>query len=332
MTPEQLKSTSPNPATTASNPSRPPVYSWHQRLIFIIGFFVAFQIGRFLIFLAKRQSWEKSHRIALWISRRVESLTRKTRWKNYGLFFGGKKSPAELAALDEAHTLYLARMRADVAAAFGRSREELLATTDVAGLENLRAVLEKKCGTLLVSGHMATWWLVPSILSCQGFRVTAIFTPVKSKAVEKKLRELADRFGVRIAFVGRDAMNAVRYAALNNEIIYLTFDVTVRPKHLVAHPFAAARLTLDAGPALTVARQSMPTLQVECQHLDETLRKISIHAATEMELNPRSYSPQALCDLWARRLEAEVLERPEQWWAWGYVDLLPPVENPLQSK
>ena len=77
-------------------------------------FLVALQVGRALIFLARRQSWEKSHRISRWISRRVEPLTRKTRWKNYQLFFGGAKSPAELAALDEAHTLYLSRMRADV--------------------------------------------------------------------------------------------------------------------------------------------------------------------------------------------------------------------------
>lgn len=338
MIPKQSKTTETIPAPVSVSAPRRPSYTWFQKLAFLILFFIAFQIGRALIFFARRQSWEKSHHIALWISRRVESLTRSTRWKNYRLFFGPEKSEAELAALDEEHTLYLARMRADVAAGFGRSRAELLATTDVTGLENLRAVLENKRGAMLVSGHTATWWLVPSILSCLGFRVTAIFTPVKSTAVEKKLRELTGRFGVRLAFVGRDAMQAVRFAALNNEIIYLTFDVTVRPKHLAAHAFGRAQLTVDTGPALTIARQSMPTLQVACQHLDETRRKISIFPATETELNPRLYSPEALCELWTRRLEAEVLAQPEQWWAWGYVDLLDPsdgsvtpVDNPPKA-
>ncbi len=314
-----------------SSPHR-PTSNWFQKLTFLIVFFIAFQIGRVLIFFAKRQSWEKSHRIALWISRRVEPLTRPARWKNYRLFFGSEKSEAELAALDEAHTRYLARMRADVAAAFGRSKAELLATTEITGLENLQTVLEKKRGVMLVSGHTATWWLVPSILACRGFPVTVIFTPLKSKAVEKKMRELTGRFGVRIAFVGRDAMQVVRHAALNNEIVYLTFDVSVRPKHLAAHGFGQSRLTVDSGPALTAARQSMPTLQVGCEQLDETQRKISFYPATELELNPRPHLPGALCDLWTRRLEAETFARPEQWWAWGYVNLLPSVENPPSSQ
>lgn len=325
MTPKQPSSKS-DPTSTAKSPSR-PTYSLLARIGFVVAFFLAFQIGRFLIFLAKRQSWEKSHLIALWISRRVEPLTRKTRWKNYRLFFGDDKSPAELATLDVSHTRYLARMRTDVAAAFGRSREQLLATTEVVGLDNLHAALARKQGVMLVSGHTATWWLVPSVLSCLGFPVTVVFTPVKSTALEKKLRELCDRFGVRLSFVGRDAMLAVRQAALNNEIVYLTFDVTVRQKHLAAHAFGSAQLLVDAGPAVTAARQGMPLLQVENTHLDETRRKIFIPVATEIELAPRLESSQALCALWARRLEAEVRSRPEQWWAWGYVDLLPPVEK-----
>lgn len=301
-------------------------------------FFVAFQIGRALIFLARRQSWEKSHRISLWISRRVESLTRKTRWKNYQFFFGTAKSPAELAALDEAHTLYLARMRADVAAAFGRTPAQLLATTELVGQENLRAVLEKKRGLMLVSGHTATWWLVPSILSCNGFPVTVIFTPVKSRAMEKELRELTGRFGVKLAFVGRDAVHAMRHAVANNEIIYLTFDVTVRPKHFSNYAFGRACLQVDSGPAVMAVRNLMPLLQAECSHLDHTRRQISIHAPTEMELNPQAQPPEALCELWVQRLAAEVAAHPEQWWAWGYVDLLElfaatkaPVENSLKA-
>jgi lauroyl/myristoyl acyltransferase len=312
----------PTSQPVASNESRPATYSWRQRLVFVVVFFVAFQIGRVLIFLARRQSWEKSHRISLWISRRVESLTRKTRWANFKFFFGAEKSPAELTALDEAHTRYLARMRADVAAAFGRTSAQLLATTELVGQDNLRAVLEKQRGVMLVSGHTATWWLVPSILSCSGFPVTVIFTPVKSKAVENKLRELTDRFGVKLAFVGRDAVNAMRRAVAKNEIIYLTFDVTMRPKHVANYRFGQAFLPVDSGPAIMATRSSMPLLQAECSQLDLTRRRISFYAPTELELNPQAQPPEALCELWVRRLAAEVATRPEQWWAWGYVDLL----------
>ena len=83
-------------------------------------------------------------------------------------------------------------------------------------------------------------------------------------------------------------------------------------------------MPVDAGPAITAARQLTPVLQAECSHLGETQRKISFYAPTELELNPSSHPPEALCELWMRRLEAEVLARPEQWWAWGYVDLQTP--------
>ena len=324
MISKNVKTTGQAAAKPVPSQPRFASYTLRQRLVFAVIFFGCVQIGRVLIFLARRQSWEKSHRIALWISRRVESLTRPRRWKNYQLFFGSKKSLAELVAMDEAHTLYLARMRADVAAAFGRTPAELLATTEIAGLDNLRAVLVENHGAMLVSGHTATWWLVPSILGSSGFPVTVVFTPVKSKAVEKKLRALTDRFGVRLAFVGRDALSAVKHAAAKNEIIYLTFDVTLRPKHFANYDFGSAQMPIDAGPAITAARQLMPVLQVECAHLDETKRKISIYAPTELELNPQSQPPEALCQLWMQRLEAEVLAHPEQWWPWGYVDLSSP--------
>lgn len=325
---------SENPKTTGQPAAKAPpraAYSWYQRLVFMLIFFVAFQIGRVLIFVARRQSWEKSHRIALWISRRVESLTRKTRWKNYQLFFGDEKSPAELTTLDEAHTLYLARMRADVAAGFGRTPAEIIALTELAGTENLRAALAKKRGLMLVSGHTATWWFVPSILSCSGFQVTVIFTPVKSQAVEKKLRELTSRFGVKLAFVGRDAVHAVRHAVANNEIIYLTFDVTLRPKHVSRCEFGRAWLPIDAGPAIMAARNRMPVLQAESSHLDLTRRRIAIYAPTETELNPQMQTPETLCELWVQRLAAEVAARPEEWWSWGYVDLQAQSATPVAS-
>lgn len=326
---------SENPKTTgqpAAKAQTPPAsYSWSQRLVFNLIFLVALQIGRILIFIARRQSWGKSFRIALWISRRVESLTRNFRWKNYQLFFGGEKSPAELTALDAAHTLYLARMRTDVAAGFGRTPDEILALTELAGAEHLRAALAKKRGLMLVSGHTATWWFVPSILSCSGFPVTVIFTPVKSKAVEKKLRELTSRFGVKLAFIGRDAVHAVRHAVANNEIIYLTFDVTMRPKHISSCAFGRAWLPIDAGPAIMAARNLMPVLQAESSHLDLTRRRIAIYAPTETELNPQTQTPGTLCELWVQRLAAEVAARPEEWWSWGYVDLQAQPTMPLAS-
>lgn len=318
MTPQTRKTTDQNPASP----------SFGRQLFFKVIFFICVQIGCVLVFFARRQSWEQSHRLALWLSRRVEPLTRKRRWSNYRTFFGAAKSEAEMSVLDENHTLYLARMRADVAAAFARSPAELKATTEVTGLENLEQTLAHKRGLMLASGHVATWWLVPSVLSSMGFPVTVIFTAIQSKALEKRLLELTGRFGVKVAFVGRDALRAMKEARQKNEIIYLTFDVSVRPKNFTTHHFGRARLVIDSGPAVLAVRNDTPLMYAECLHLDHERRQIRLLPPREIELAPQARSAEAISALWTERLLDEITARPEQWWPWGYVNLLPPVENP----
>ena len=284
------------------------------------------------MFLARRQSWKKSYRLAHWISYRVEPLTRQRRWRNYRAFYDSAKTESELASLDAAHTPYLARMRADVAAAFARSPAQLQATTEVLGLNDLNDMLAQKRGLMLVSGHVATWWLIPSVLSSMGFPVTVIFTEIQSEQLKKRLLELTSRFGVKVAFVGRDALRAMKTAAERNEIVYLTFDVSVRPKNFTTHRFGRAQLVIDSGPAVLAVRNDMPLMQVECSHLDHERRQICLLPATEMELHPHRQTPEAISALWLQRLEAEITVRPEQWWPWGYVDLLPAVEKSPNSE
>jgi lauroyl/myristoyl acyltransferase len=285
--------------------------------------YVAIVVGHVLIWLAGRLSRANARRLAGWITQRLEPLTRRRRHANLRMFFGSSGSAGEdLKRVDEAHLRYLARMRADIAQYFWKTPAQLRADVLLEGEDHLRQALALGRGALLVSGHTATWWLVPAVLGVMGYPVTVIFTPIRFKSIERKLLRLAQKYNVRVAFVGRDALKAVRRAAQRNEIIYISFDVAVRAKETETLPFGNGWLQLNPGPAVLAARNSMPALQAACVHHDDVGTRVSLYPADARETDPQQFSPPELCRLWLQRLEDEVRAHPEQWWPWGYVDIL----------
>lgn len=316
---------------SASNPAAaqdamvPPVRPGLSRPMVAAIVFAAFTTGQILIWLACQLSARGAFRLSLWVSRRFEPLTRRRRQRNLNLFFrSSAKTAADLAAIDKAHLHSLARMRAEVARCFAKTPYDFKTNVHFEGEENLRAVLARGRGALVVSGHTATWWFIVGGLVARGYPVTAIFTPIKFKNVERKLLQLTDRFGARVAFVGRDALRAMRRAAECNEIIYLTFDVTVQSKRAAPIPFGGGALEIDSGPAILAVRNAMPVLQAAASHGPDGRNLVTFYPPEPDELAPETSSPDALCRRWMHRLEGEIQARPAEWWPWGYVDLLEP--------
>jgi KDO2-lipid IV(A) lauroyltransferase len=289
---------------------------WLLRLIVA----VSLVIGKFVVWLAGKTSWEFSMGMGRWFTRRFEPLTRRRRNNNMRGFFP-ERSEADLAAVDAAHHEYLARMRTEVARYFGKTPAAIKPKVVMPDVEQLKKVLAQKRGALVVSGHTGTWWMLPTHLVACGYPVTAIFTPVKFPRVEKWLLESAARVGLKIAFVGGEASLAVRRAQERNEIIFLTFDVVVSEKRKRAYAFGGAALEVDAGPAILAIRQKLPSVQAKCYQQPDGTNKISFYEPSEMELSPENRQPKDFCSLWVGRLENEIRAQPEQWWPWGYAEL-----------
>lgn len=280
-------------------------------------------VGQILVWLACRVGERGAYVLGLFVTRAVGPLTRRRRDANIQAFFrqknGGEKA---LADLDAAHLRYLARMRAEIARTPVGNPQTLKESVVLEGEQHLKAALARGRGALVVTGHTATWWFLPAALVARGYKVTAVFTPIKFPKVERTLLEWSSRYGVKIAFVGRDAYKAARQAIERNEILYLTFDVAVRAHRAQYFPFGDAWLQVDPGPAIMAVRNSMPTVQAACTHIGNGLNHASIYEPTPGELAPETMVSSELCRLWMERLEKEVHAHPEQWWPWGYVDLL----------
>jgi KDO2-lipid IV(A) lauroyltransferase len=320
MTLETSKPTRENPAPSGSR--RYPAWV-------VYGFFLAVTIlGRFLIWLACRLSRERAIRLTMWLTRRLEPLTRERRHGNLRAFFAnGSRTEEQLAALDAEHLQYLARLRAEIARTFEGTPEQLKAVVHLEGLEHLQTVLAAKRGVMVVSGHSATYWFLPAIMAVHRQRVTALFTQIKFRPLENLLLKFAERYHIRVAFVGRDASLAIRNAIRRNEVVYLSFDVSMHARRKERFPFGAASVEIDPSPALLAVRSGMPTLQAACVQIENGRSRITFYPPDADELAPPNRNAVEICRLWTRRLEAEVKQHPAQWWPWGYMKLLPPVEN-----
>lgn len=286
--------------------------------------FVAARAGELLIWLSGPLGPKRSEKLAFWITQRFEPVTRQSRHANYRKFFPpDEMTPERLAAFDEAHHRYLGKLRAEVVRLCFRRRQpgELEAATVLEGEEHLRKILDSGRGMMLVSGHTGSWWFIPSVLAQRGFKVKIIFTPILFKKVERMMIRTCRNCGVDITFVGRDAWQAVKNAAARKEIVYLAFDVPIKPKRCELLPFGNAQLRIDSGPAIMAVKANLAVLQASCAHQPDGRTRVSIHPPTEIEVDPEKTTSLELCHLWGRRLGRDMFQHPEQWWAWGYVDL-----------
>lgn len=292
-------------------------------LVFAI-VFVSVRVGILLIWLSGLLGERGSFKLGLWITRRFEPVTRRSRHANYKKFFlPAELNADQLAALDEAHHLYLAKMRSEVVRICFRKKnlEEVKTQTVLEGEEHLRRILDSGRGVMLVGGHTGTWWFVPTLLAQLGYKVNVIFTPIVFKRVERLLVDTCRDCGVKVTFVGRDAWQAVKNAVARKEIVYLAFDVPVKPKRCELLSFGNARLRVDSGPAIMAVKANLTTLQAACWHQPDGKNRISIYSPTDIEMEPQKSNALDICELWGSRLEEQIAQHPEQWWAWGYMDL-----------
>lgn len=278
-------------------------------------------LARLIMWFTCRLSYDRGMRFSQWLTIKFEPLTRVKRARNLERFFPAGFSAQQRAELDAAHQRYLARMRLEVVRAFEQPRDEALSIVDFVGEDHLRAALAMNRGVLLIGGHTGTWWSAPAALPHRGYTCTAVFTTIAFPVITRQLLRIAGKFGVKIAFVGGSAHAAVRHAVQHNEVVYLSYDVAVRLKHSVPMRFGAGTLMMDPGPAVLALRYKMPVVQVACTQVANRRLQVKFYPADDPTLVEGDDKPLQLCTRWLARLEDELRENPDQWWAWGYVTL-----------
>lgn len=232
--------------------------------------------------------------------------------------------------LQMANTDYLARLRVDISRGFVMSPEELRERVSLEGEHHLVNALNRGRGVMLVGSHMGTWWHAPGILAIHDHPITAVFNSIPLRGVEDYMRRFAARFNVSLTFVGQGAQAEAREIFRHNQVLYLSFDVTVRPSRSRWMAVGPAEIQIDPGPAIMAMRYRVPVLQITTTHVNPNRSIVKIHPETIIPKGKIDRA-DAICRGWLETLTTDILAHPEQWWAWNYSTLRPAVTPSVKT-
>jgi len=263
------------------------------------------------------------HAIAAAVSVPVRRITWNRCRANMESFFGPiGVGAAERERIFREHQRYMVRLRLEAARILEGPPGETARVTDLEGEEHLTRALDGGRGALLVGGHEGTWWRAPVLLAGRGVPVRAVFNSFPLRSIDRYLVDRAQARGIRLSMIDQGAAEEFKSCSRDNGVFYLTFDLAVRPQSAALIPFGPTRLPVERGPAILALRLGMPILLVESVHLPHGRSLIRLLPPLDVgALGP--HRVDALCRAWTERLEARVIERPAQWWPWGFAELEP---------
>ncbi len=308
------------PSVAASDPSAAPTERQGLLRRCLPAIFVT---SKALIRLVGHVPRPVGHAIASGVSLPVRRITWNRCRTNMESFFG----PIGVGAVERerifrAHQKYMVRLRLEAARILEGPSDETARVTELEGEEHLTRALEAGRGALLVGGHEGTWWHAPVHLAGRGVPVRAVFNSFPLRSIDRYLVDRARARGIRLSMIDQGAADEFKSCSRDNAVFYLTFDLAVRPQSAALIPFGPTRLPVERGPAILALRLGMPILLVESLHLPQGRSLIRLLPPLDVaSLGPRRVD--ALCRVWTERLEARVIERPEQWWPWGFAELQP---------
>lgn len=142
------------------------------------------------------------------------------------------------------------------------SADEILARTEVSGLEEVREVLARGGGALGVTGHLGNWELGGAAVAARGLPLLAVVFRQRNPLFHEELVRTRGRLGVTVIPRGlapREVLAALR----RNEPVALVADQDAGANGIFVD-FLGAPASTVRGPALFSLRSGAPLFGVAC--------------------------------------------------------------------
>jgi KDO2-lipid IV(A) lauroyltransferase len=276
---------------------------------------------RFFIWLTARLPEDRMKSLVRVLYRPCSWFNRRVCRRNLAAVFESfDRNPAQLDQFLQRYLAYMVRFQVETARCFSIPSADLEKKVLLQGENHLREALKKGGGILLVSGHMGTWWHLPIWLASRGHKVNVVFNSFPPP-IEHYLEQNARLHGISLAFVDRSVPAMMRQASRQNEIVFLTFDISVRRHHPNWLPFGRTKININPGPAILARRHHIPAHFVSISHGDARRSHAIIHPEASAGSNDQPARSNDLCRAWVDQLYSDILIFPEQWWGWGFSDL-----------
>ncbi len=201
------------------------------------------------------------------------------------------------------------------------SREQVLAATEVHGLQHLEAALSQGRGAIVIGGHQGNWELGYTAIARRGVPTAGIALEQSQSLLERVLAEIRERHGVEAIPVTelRRCFEWLREGRV------LGIMIDRRGTGGIFVPFFGHPAVSPTGPAALAGRTGAPVLMCEGHRRKDGRHYVEIHPP--MDLARSDDVERDLAENTARfqrALEEAIRRRPAQWiWVyrrWGWRD------------
>lgn len=224
----------------------------------------------------------------------------------------GGKSDARAAALEVMESY--GRYFAEALWVDARKVPEILASTEVEGLDGLLAARDAGAGMIVALPHMGNWEVAAPVAVTRHIPIVAVAERLANERITNWFTEMRAEFGIEIVLAtGRaEVMRQLESALYDNKAVALLSDRDIRGRGVEVE-FFGERTTLPPGPATLAMRTQAPLFPVATYFTEGGYRAVVRPALQLPAQGSRSERVAALTQMLARELESLIMEAPTQW-------------------
>jgi Kdo2-lipid IVA lauroyltransferase/acyltransferase len=197
--------------------------------------------------------------------------------------------------------------------AFTMSRKQILKRHKIINPEVLESFYQSGQSVIGVTGHYANWeWGSLSASLQTKFKVVAFYKPLNNKYIDKFVRWSRTRFGTHLASIKETTSTFEKYK--NTPTIFLMAADQGMPKKFLDRAYWVQFLNRKTaflhGMEKHARINNLPVIYTDIQRLKRGYYTIELSVLTA---KPRELEERQLTEIYARKLESIIIQKPEDW-------------------
>lgn len=208
-----------------------------------------------------------------------------------------------------------AKLMADFMLLMTATPDDVRRQVDVVGLDDIKAVLAKGKGAIVVMPHFGNWDMAAAAAVAHGLPVTAVTEHYGSNALNDLVVEARHRAGLKVVPLSVSAGKACLNALRRSEVVALVCDLPARHGKNVEVDVLGQRALVPVGPATLALRTGAPVVPAMCARIAGDRYRLEI--GSPIEFTPSGDDKRDVADLSQavmRRFEPVLERHPEQWY------------------
>jgi KDO2-lipid IV(A) lauroyltransferase len=173
-----------------------------------------------------------------------------------------ERPPAWRRRVARASYVHLGREAVALFRLAGMSPTDVVARTEIRGLEALQGAVQEGRGVVVVTGHLGNWEIGGAALSARGLPVDAVAKGMANRRFDRDLIATRERLGMQVVDMGhahREVLRSLR----RGHVVALVADQNAH-KSDVFVPFFGRLAATHRGPAVFALRSGAPVFVGTC--------------------------------------------------------------------